>query len=159
MGKAIALLDNMQPFTTNSDTIYENIEDFCIIAYMCRVGILDRIKANSFMRNPMLQISIPMGFIKFKRVSMEKALEMTIDRLTQMVETDIVTSHAVNEILLKGESFYYFEKHLPDDLKKNLDSKCRSQAYHEILGGLCGRGFWCNFAVRCGRASGCSALT
>lgn len=72
------------------------------------------------MRNPMLQISIPIGFIKFKRVSMEKALEMTIDRLTQMVETDIVTSHAVNEILLKGESFYYFEKHLPDDLKKKL---------------------------------------
>ena len=120
MGKVTALLDDMQPFTTDSDTIYENIEDFCIIAYMCRVGILDRIKANSFMRNPMLRISMPLGIIKFTRVSMEKALELTIDRLTQMVKDDIVTSNVVNEILLKGESFYSFEKLLPDDLKKKL---------------------------------------
>lgn len=120
MGKIIKLLSQLQPSIINGDDVYEHKEDFCCIAYMCRVGILDRIENNSYMNNPTLQIRIPMGIFSNRKETMASALNLTIGQLKQAVNKDVVTSNYVEEILNKTGIFYSYDKALPDSFKRQI---------------------------------------
>lgn len=61
VGKVIKLLSELQLIVSSGNDVYAHKEDFCVIAYMCRVGILDRIENNSYMLSPNLSIRIPTG--------------------------------------------------------------------------------------------------
>lgn len=120
MGKVIKLLSQLQPSIISGDDVYGHKEDFCCIAYMCRVGILDRMENNRYMNNPALQIRIPMGIFSNRKETMASALNLTIGQLKQIVSKDIVTSNYVEEILNKTGAFYSYDKVLPDSFKKQI---------------------------------------
>ena len=43
MGKVIKLLSELEPQIIGRNEVYEHKDDFCCIAYICRIGILDRL--------------------------------------------------------------------------------------------------------------------
>ena len=42
MGKVIALLSKLETYIINGDDVEDHRMSFCYVAYMCRIGILDR---------------------------------------------------------------------------------------------------------------------
>lgn len=120
MGKVIKLLDKLQPNINNGNDVYEHKEDFCSIAYFCRLGILDRIEKNSYMRNPTLPIRIATGLFSLRTETMDSALNLTIGRLKQLASKDAVTSNYVEEMLDKRGIFHEFDKMMPEKIKRRI---------------------------------------
>lgn len=120
MGKVIKLLADLQPMISNGNDVYEHKEDFCIIAYMCRIGILDRIENNSYMQIPTIPIRIPTGIFASRKETISSALALTIGKLKEIVSIDIVTENYVEEILNRRGIFYEYERVLPDKIKRSL---------------------------------------
>lgn len=120
MGKVIKLLSKLQPIIINGNDVYDHKEDFCCIAYMCRIGILDRIENNQYMSNPKLPIRIPTGLLGSRKETMDSALNLTVGKLKELVSKDIVTGYYIEDILNKRGFFYEFEKVLPENFKDNL---------------------------------------
>ncbi|EHP50904.1 hypothetical protein [Odoribacter laneus] len=120
MGKVIKLLSELQPMISNGNDVYEHKEDFCCIAYMCRVGILDRIENNSYMRNPILNIRIPTGIFSSRKETINSGLNLTVGKLKELVSKDIVTENYVEDILNRRGIFYQYEDILPDNFKRSL---------------------------------------
>ncbi|WP_278598713.1 hypothetical protein [Butyricimonas virosa] len=120
MGKVIKLLSDLQPIISNGNDVYEHKEDFCCIAYMCRVGILDRIESNSYMRNPTIPIRIPTGLFSSRKETIDSGLSLTIGKLKEIVSKDIVTASYIDDILNHRGLYYEFERSLPDSFKRGL---------------------------------------
>ena len=114
MGKVIKLLSDIQPY------IIDGKDDLCSLAYMCRVGILDRIQANGYMSNQNLQIKIPTGVFSYRKETMASALRLTVGQLKQIADMDIVTSNYIEEILNKTGVFYTYDKILSEQLKGKI---------------------------------------
>lgn len=119
-GKVLKMLSELQPLITNGNDVYEHKEDFCCLAYMCRVGILDRIEANSYMQDPNCPIKIPTGFFSSRKETIASVLYLTIEQLKKTVERDIITSNYIEDILNKTGTFYVYDKILPEDFKRGL---------------------------------------
>lgn len=120
MRKVIKLLSELESQITDGDDVYAHKGDFCCIAYMCRIGILDRIEANSYMGNLYLPIRIATGIFSSRKETMASALNLTIGKLKQLVSKDIVTSNYVIEILNKHRAFYVYDNILPDSFKRQI---------------------------------------
>lgn len=120
MSNVIKLLSEIQPKMITGDDVYEHKNDLCFIAYVCRIGILDRIEENSYMLNPRLPIRIPIGIFRSRKETMESALNLTIGKLKEIVSEDVVTEGYVEDIFNRCGIFYEFENNLPDKLKRSL---------------------------------------
>lgn len=120
MGKIIQLLKDIEPRCCNSWGTYNNKEELYILAYMCRKGIIDRISQNTYMYNPNLMIAIPLGLIRFKRVAMFNALQMTIGKVKQLASHDVEVERVVEDILDKGDYYYKIEYLIPNDILRTL---------------------------------------
>lgn len=120
MGKVIKLLADIQPKIRNGNDVYDYKEDFCCIAYMCRIGILDRIENNSYMRNPNVPIRIPTGLFSSKKETIAGGLYLTVGKLKELVSKDVVTESYIEDILNRHTLFYEFESSLPVSFKRSL---------------------------------------
>lgn len=120
MGKIIKLLKDIEPLCCNSWGTYNNKKDLYILAYMCRKGIIDRIQQNSYMYNPNLMIAIPLGLIRFKRVAMFNALQMTVGKVKQLASQDSEVERVVEDILDKGDYYYKIEQLIPYSIYQTL---------------------------------------
>lgn len=120
MGKVIALLSKLETYIINGNDVEDHRMSFCYVAYMCRIGILDRMAKNSYMLNPLLIISIPTGFFKTRKESMDSALRLTIGKLKQMIEDDDITDNYVEDILSRKGYFYVYENSLPEQFKRKI---------------------------------------
>ena len=87
---------------------------------MCRVGILDRIESNSYMRNPTIPIRIPTGLFSSRKETIDSGLSLTIGKLKEIVSKDIVTASYIDDILNHRGLYYEFERSLPDSFKRGL---------------------------------------
>lgn len=122
MGKVIKLLDGLES-QIDTDSFFEvddNKEDFFLIAYICRVGILDIIAATSWMQRDELPVTIPLGLFKTKKTSMGVALTMTVNRLVDMCAANNKINYLVRKILAKEDAFYEFEQALPPEVIKKI---------------------------------------
>lgn len=117
MGKMLKLLPALEDKGTDFFSIDDNKEEFFTLAYMARIGILDRIKANTYMRNGRLPITIPLGIFKSRKETMEKALDLTIGKLLKLSEGHNRVHSIVNNILEREKSFYEFEALLPLEVR------------------------------------------
>lgn len=106
MGKVIRSLDKLQPYLKGYFSIESHKEELMAIAYMCRVGMIDLIEDNKWMQNNNLPITIPLGFFKRKKTTMENALDMTIGRLKMCCVDNNSVYIIIMDILRKGPSFY-----------------------------------------------------
>lgn len=120
MGKVLKQLSELEPVINNGNDVYDKKDNFCIIAYICRVGILDRIENNSYMLNPTLPIRIPTGIFSNRKETMTSALNITVGKLKEIVSKDVVTENYVEDILNKRGAFFQYERIIPDDFKRNL---------------------------------------
>ena len=120
MGKVIKLLSEIQPQITCGNDVYDHKEDFCCIAYMCRVGILDRIGNNVYMSNPNLQLRIPTGLFSSRKETIASALNLTIERLRELTSYDVLTNHYVEDILNKTGVFFAYDRILPEKFKQQI---------------------------------------
>lgn len=116
VGKVMKLLDRLESQVIRGNDIYEHKEDFMLIAYICRVGIIERmcnLSLNSL-------IFIPLGLFKTKKMTIGIALEHSIGRLKEMVNKDVVTYEYIEHILDRKGVFYEFDKIIPQEVKKQL---------------------------------------
>ncbi|OAD42380.1 hypothetical protein [Polaribacter atrinae] len=118
MGKVLKMLEEVTPKIRTSYDLEENKEEILIIAYVCRVGIIDRIeKYPSWMKND-LPIRIPKGLFRYKKVNMTEAFEMTIGNLMKLTEKNKEIFDITENVLRRGKGFYQFETILPFNFKK-----------------------------------------
>lgn len=117
MGKVIKLLSDLQSIISNGNDVYEHKEDFCCIAYMCRVGILDRMENTS---NRTIPIRIPTGLFSSRKETIDSGLSLTIGKLKEIVSKDVVTASYIDDILNHRGIYYEFERSLPDSFKRGL---------------------------------------
>ena len=88
------------------------------IAYVCKVGIVDRIDKNNWdLKKP---ISIPTGIFSSKMMTIEKGLEITVLKLAEIACNDIELKDKMTEIFDKEELFYEIERELPNDWKQMM---------------------------------------
>lgn len=120
MGKMLKLLPALEDKGLDFFSIDDNKEEFFTLAYMARVGILDRIEANTYMRNGRLPITIPLGIFKSRKETMETALDLTIGKLLELTEGHNWVNSIVTNILERGKSFYEFEALLPPEVRSKL---------------------------------------
>lgn len=113
MGKVIKLLDELQPTLKGYFSIENHKEELMVIAYICRTGIIDLIEENKWMQNNDLPVTIPMGFFKSKKTTMENALDMTLGRLKMCCEDNNSVYIIIMDILRKGTSFYKLQSIMP----------------------------------------------
>lgn len=106
MGKVIKSLDKLQPLLNGYFSIEKHKEELIGIAYICRIGIIDIIEDNIWMQNNNLPITIPMGFFKRKKTTMENALDLTLGRLKNCCNENNSVYGIIMDILRKGCTFY-----------------------------------------------------
>lgn len=119
MGKVFKLLSELELKIRTGDDVYEHKEDFCLIAYICRVGILDRIEQNSWMRQE-APIKIPTGIFSFKKETISSGLMLTIGKLKEITSLDVVTGRYIEDILNHQGVFYKYEDSLPLNFKNSI---------------------------------------
>jgi len=119
MGKVIKLLDDVQGKLSWGNDLYEQKEALYMIAYVCRVGILDRIESNNwFMTGP---ISIPSGFFKFKKVTIAEGLMQTVIRLKGISRNEEFLEKNVDEILERKQFFYEYVSIFTEEQMRQLN--------------------------------------
>jgi len=120
MGKVIKLLDDVQEKLSWDNDLYENKEALYLIAYVCRVGILERIEKNNwFLTGP---ISIPSGIFKFKKVTIAQGLMLTVIRLREIVQNDVFLESNVAEILERERFFHEYVSMFTDEQMKQINN-------------------------------------
>lgn len=111
MSKIIRMLSNLE--TRSRAYIRDNHEGILLTAWMCRVGILDRIEKNGW--SPAQTIFLP----PFKKITIAEGLMDTVVKLKNIIDYDDMLSLAVDDILQKGDGFYEFEKNLTENQKRD----------------------------------------
>jgi len=118
MAKVIHLLSDLEAEIRFKTDIYDNKEDYYVLAYMCRVGILDRIEKNNWPQS--MPVFIPTGLVTFRKATISSGLMDTVGKLKSIVEGDVWVSECIEDILKKGNSFYEVDKMIPMEHKKNM---------------------------------------
>lgn len=119
MGKTIKLLSDLEPQINNSYDVYEHKEDLYVIAYVCRVAILDRIENNSWILVT-TPITIPMGLFRTRKETIFTGLMLTVEKVKKIASINSEISQDIESILEKKSFFYEFENALPTNFKSKL---------------------------------------
>ena len=93
-------------------------KEFLHLAYICQVGIIDRVERNNWdLSKP---IAIPTGVFSSTMMTLEEALEITILKLSEIVSefNSIELEDKMTEIFQKGELFYEIEEEIPNEMLK-----------------------------------------
>lgn len=121
MGKVLRLLSEIEPQINDEWDVYDHKEDLCVIAYVCKKGILMRIEQNLTLAcNPLTPIRIPTGIFSSQKETIESGLSKTIGKLKDIVSADIVTQGMVENILDGSNLYYQYERILPEKFIKSI---------------------------------------
>lgn len=120
MGKVLKVLKDVEAKGIDKESLEENKETYYVLAYMCRVAIMDRIEENSWMQHKHIVISIPLGLFKKRRETMENAIEITIGKLLSLVSEHEKLRCTVEDILENGSAFDEFERLFPQHVLEKL---------------------------------------
>lgn len=119
MGKVLKSLSELEPKIRNVDSLEEHKETLFVLAYMCRIGLLDRIENNTWMKME-VPIRIPTGLFSSRKETISTGLMLTVGKLKEIVVGDIEMGNIIESILDKQEAFYELEKILPSNFKDKL---------------------------------------
>ena len=120
MGKVLKALNDLEPKLKNSFDVYEEKDSLYALAYMCKVGIIDRAMNTTYLQNPNLPVVIPLGIIRVRRETMSSGFEITIGKLQELASLNEEVREVVDDILEGGPLFYEFERHLPPGVKESI---------------------------------------
>jgi len=116
VAKVIKLLDELESQIRRGEDVYDHKEDFMLIAYVCRIGIIERIDN----MNLSSLIFIPMGLFRTKKMTIALALEHSVGRLKGIANKDIMVYGYVEDILDRRGIFHEFDRIIPLETKKQL---------------------------------------
>ncbi|MBO7444846.1 MAG: hypothetical protein J6T86_00340 [Bacteroidales bacterium] len=118
MGKVHKMLDELES-QLKRQSVEENKETIFVLAYACRVSILDRIEANPWMRGN-TPIKIPLGLIRYRSETLESGLQITVGKIDDIASSDYEVYNAVQDIFSKGPTFYQLQALLPPEYLQKL---------------------------------------
>lgn len=90
----------------------------CLVAYILRVDILDRIERNAWSMT--MKIAIPLGLFRFRRETLLSALTQIIMRLKSMLQENETAESRVNDILDKKGYYNFFTRRFSDEKIREL---------------------------------------
>ena len=123
MGKIIKLLDELEKEIYSVTDVEEHWDDLCLFAYICRLGIMDRIQANPYMlRNPACPIKIPTGLFGTRKETIESGVELTIGRILKIAGRSRNVEIEVESVLKKGRRFMEIDSMYNSEEKRKLIS-------------------------------------
>ena len=117
VSKIRLLLDEIEIKVYSIESAYESRDDYYFIAYICRVGIIDRMAKFNWGLSTKIRIAIN-GIST--RVSLQEAYVMSISRLSILSQINSLVAETVSDILDKGNQFYYLDSQIPVDVKKKI---------------------------------------
>lgn len=117
-GKIILGLESIEKQIYRMNNILEYQEDILVLAYMCRVGIMDRVEINGW--PPTLPIRIPLGIFKNRKETIVTMLIFIISRLKEVVSPQEDMEAMIDDILEKGDLFYEFDSIIPYNIKSSI---------------------------------------
>lgn len=118
MGKILKLLQDIENTCFTSFDVEENKEELFMLAYISRIGILDRMEVNAYLNNPNLKVVIPTGLFSTRKETMSSGLAITIGKIKEIAALNHQISRIVDNILNRGSAFDEFEAILPEDQKQ-----------------------------------------
>lgn len=118
MGKVLKMLEGLEN-QLKHQSIEENKETIFILAYACRVAILDRIEANPWMKGS-TPIKIPLGLIRCRKETIESGLQITVGKIEDIASSDYEIYNAVEDIFSKGPTFYQLQAMIPPEYLQKL---------------------------------------
>ena len=118
MANVIKMLSEVETGLRHNCDVFDYKENFFTIAYICRVGILDRIEKNQWTQS--MSIIIPTGLFTKRKATIASGLMDTVGKLKSMVEDDALISDYVEDILKKGNCFHEFDKMVSAEQKRKL---------------------------------------
>ena len=119
MGKVYKTLSTLSGKIQDNLDVYDNKEDFYVLAYTCPVAILDRIQANDWIQMQ-IPIRIPTSMFTSRKETIATGLNLTIGKLKELASSNSTVAYNIEEILQKRKLFYDFEKMLPPNIKDKL---------------------------------------
>ncbi|NDW12377.1 hypothetical protein D0T50_05670 [Bacteroides sp. 214] len=117
-GQIILGLEHLEKQIYSKYDILEHKEDFLFLAYMCRVGIIDRVELKGW--PPTLPIVIPLGIFRTREETISTMLIFIITQLKELASSQEDIIAVIDDILEKGEIFYEYDSIIPYDIKNNL---------------------------------------
>lgn len=121
MGKVLKMLENTETQIKSSYDLISQKEELLVIAYVCRVGIMDRIEQYPSWVNNNWTVRIPTGIFSHKTRKMEEAIEMTVGKLLQITSNNREINEIIESVLSRGNAFYEFENMLPFSFKQEVN--------------------------------------
>lgn len=109
----IKSLNELEQQLWSSNDIYGHKDDFMMVAYMCRLGILDRIERNGWNLSAPIKISLG-GLFNLETITLAVAVQYTVGRLKKMVSDDYMTSIYVQEVFDKKGVFHQLDMVITD---------------------------------------------
>ena len=119
MGKIYKTLSVLSGKIQDGADVLNNKEDFYVLAYTCRVAILDRIQANDWIQME-IPIRIPTGLFSSRKETIGTGLNLTIGRLKELASSNNTVINNIEEIQQNHQLFYDFEQILPANIKDKL---------------------------------------
>ena len=116
--KVITLLERLEPNIQSFFDVDDYKDDLFFIAYIIRLGILNKIEKNRW--SLMHPIAIPTGLFGFNKTTISAALDLTVGKLKELVKEDFRISDYIENILQKGNCFWEFDKLIPDSEKSKI---------------------------------------
>jgi len=113
VSKLLKIIDNnSKSLLTTADR-----KQLLYIAYICKVGILDRLEKCSWLDKNSL-IGIPINSFDKAAITIAEGLGMTMYKLSEIVSNinDIGLENKMTEIFEKGKLFYEIEKEIPQNM-------------------------------------------
>jgi hypothetical protein len=120
IGKILLMLNELESKISNGNDVNNNKEEFASLAYLCRIGILDRIEKNNW--NEFTPITIRTGIFSSQKTTLESGMELTLGRIYKLVEMDLDTEGYVLDVVHKRNLFDLFDSQItPKNKRKFLE--------------------------------------
>jgi len=117
VSKVRMLLDQIENKVYSSESALENKDDYCFVAYICRIGIIERMEKYNWKLSTKIIIGIN-G--KPTSVSLHESYIMSVLKLTMMSQINSDVSETVNDILEKGEQFFVMDSQFTKEAIKKI---------------------------------------
>jgi len=115
IGKVVLILDNLLNTYPMYFLLTTYKQDLIYLAYICKLGILDRIENNNWdIGKP---IAIPTGLFSVNKITLKIGLEITIGKLAEIASLDLELEEQMTEIFNRGNLYYQIKNELPDNFK------------------------------------------
>jgi len=117
--KVFKMISELENKMYNNFDFEEYKRELLVLAYICRVKILDRIEKNEWMA-PEVPITIATGLFRTRKETIYSALDKSVGRIIEISDIDDNLTKTIKDILERGDSFYEFENSLPDSVLRKF---------------------------------------